>query len=364
MSPFPFLNTPAFWWVALGAALLFAVAIVLVLLRNRADLKRRIAIEWERLQRLLEERSVGPAEQERFLAVLKQCRPNDPLVPATRRHDFDICVDETMSRLYTIGNEDDMLRAGVELRAVRVALGLDYVPFGQRIESTRELHSGQELWLALASDAQPRWCRAQVSHVDEARLVVVARQDTEGVAREFRKSLVLRCRLWREDDARYLLDLAVHAVEKEPLRWTFLHTRDMQRIQDRADYRVRTDIGVDIDVLNAPRDDNYEGAARLPLVTTFHGRILNISAGGVAIVSHQALPKQVLLRFAVVLPEIGRLTLLAKPVASSPQSAGRFLIRGYFVGLDEESRDGIAKFVLHRQQRLIASPKGEKVTLR
>lgn len=359
MSPFPFLNTPAFGWVTLAAAVLFAVAIVIVLVRNRAAARRLVAIEWERVEQLLDERGVRGKERERFLGVLKRYRPNDPLTAATRRHEFGVCVGEAIDQL----RGDDMLRAGVELHEVRMALGLDYIPFGQRIDCTRELHTGQELWLALASDATPRWCRAQVHEVDEARFVVVSRGEAGDASREFREGVTLRCRLWREDDARYLFDLVVRGVESAPLRWTFHHTRDMQRIQDRAHYRIRVDASADIDVLNAPRDENYEGVAGAPAVTTFHARVINLSAGGVAIVSNQAIPKQVLLRFALVIPEAGRLTLIAKPVETSPQSGGRYVTRAYFVGLEEESRDAIARFVLHRQQKLIAPAKSDKVTL-
>lgn len=363
MSPFPFLNTPAFWWVVLGAALLFAVAILIVLLRRRDESNRRIAIEWTRVEALLDDRSVSASDRVPFLDMVKRCRPRDPISSATRRHDFDTCVDEYMRYVRDSKGIRESLQVGVVLRDVRIALGLDYVPYGQRIGSTRELHTGQMLWLALARDVAPRWVRAHVSLVDEARFIATAGSDTPDAAREIREGTELRCRLWREDDARYLFPLIVTHVDEGPQRWTFYHTRDMQRIQDRAHYRIRIDMPADFDVLNAPLHDDYEGVADLSSVTSFHGRVINLSAGGVAIIAHHAIPKQVLLRFAVVLPESGRMVVTVKPVETMPQSAGRFFVRGYFVGLDEESRDAIARFVLHRQQRLIAPTGGEKVTL-
>lgn len=363
MSPFPFLNTPNFWWIALGAAILFAVAVIIVLIRRRSDNAKRLAIEWNRVEDLLAERSVCDAERARFLSMVRRHHPHDPLSVATKRHFFDLSVDGEMAWLRDHESTEETLRAGAELRDVRVALALDYIPFGQKIESTRELHVGQEIWLALAGDTTPRWSRAQISLVDEARFVATGMHEGPDAPREFREAATLRCRLWREDDARYLFTLTVHRAEKSPLRWTFFHTRSLQRIQDRAHYRVRIDHAADIDVLNASLDENYEGVASLPAVTTFRGRVTSLSAGGIAIVSHQALPKQVLLRFPLVLPEAGRMTLTVKPVDVVPQSAGRFLVRASFVGLDEESRDGIARYVLHRQQRAVAAISGDKVSL-
>ncbi len=363
MSPFPFLNTPAFWWLTLAMTMLFAIAVGIVMFRRRQEMQRRLAIAWTRVNEMLTERGVTPEERTRFTTMVNRLRPHDPLAVATQRHHFDLCLDAEMAWLGDHLPPDQLMRAGAELRDVRVALGLDYIPFGQRIESTRELHAGQEVWLAEAGEVSPQWCRAQITVVDEARIVAIALPDSGEARIPFRKGATLHCRLWREDDARYLFDLVVQEVENQPLRWNFLHTRQLQRIQDRANYRVRVDHSTDIDVLNAPRDDQYDDIDAAAVVTTIHGRITNLSAGGAAIITHQALPKQILLRFPLVLPEAGRLVLVAKPVDIAPQSAGRFLVRVYFVALDDDARDGIARYVLHRQQRLAAPASGEKVTL-
>ena len=63
------------------------------------------------------------------------------------------------------------------LREIRARLGLDFVSYGQPIQSTRELNVGQPLWLAPSGLQNPRWQRASVVAMDEAFFHVAARQD-------------------------------------------------------------------------------------------------------------------------------------------------------------------------------------------
>ncbi len=68
----------------------------------------------------------------------------------------------------------------------------------------------------------------------------------------------------------------------------------------------------------------------------------------------QAVARQVMLRLGIELPDGRTLETEAEIVASSAISGGRYLLRLQFVGLSDEERDVIARYVLHRQQMRLA----------
>ena len=64
----------------------------------------------------------------------------------------------------------------------------------------------------------------------------------------------------------------------------------------------------------------------------------------------QPVARQVILRLGIELPSEKMIEIESKIVASSAISGGRYLLRLQFVGLSEEARDRIARYVLQKQQ--------------
>jgi len=89
-------------------------------------------------------------------------------------------------------------------------------------------------------------------------------------------------------------------------------------------------------------------------VTRMRGRITSLSAGGCAVVLKQPVARQVMLRLGIEMPGGKTLETEADIVASSAISGGRYLLRLQFVGLSDEERDLIARYVLQKQQTRLA----------
>jgi c-di-GMP-binding flagellar brake protein YcgR len=261
------------------------------------------------------------------------------------RREFEACVEAEMSAVGATGNEDQFRETGIMLREIRVRLDLDYVPFGQRIQSTRELNVGQEVWLAPAKPGTGQWSRASVIAVDEAYLHVAVRDEKlvdDAPGRE------LRCHFWREDDARYELTLTVTHGEGAPPTISFLHANDLRRVQARDYFRVRYNQETTIGVLSAVSGQD-EGQPRR-VVTRVRGRISSLSGGGLAVVTQHVLQVARLLRVSIELPNEKPFEVDVNTVAVDSIAGGRYLVRGAFVDIPEEKRDAIAHYVMRRQQ--------------
>ncbi len=338
---------PLMLWLALLLGLFITVAVVIEIIRRAADRRKRLRTEWASIQEIAKERQLSDDEWRFLRSFIHRHSSHEPLRAVTVRQHFDECVDAEMHVLEHHPNEYE--KTAVVLRDIRERLVLDYVPVGQRIHSTRELHSGQSIWLAPDSDMVRNWTHGNVVSVDEGHFVVTLQSAAKNSFNPAPGELV-RCRLWREEDARYVFSTRLDRVEREPWLWILHHTSALERMQSRAFYRVRHDQSTSVGILDAPLDENVEDVSGRHIVTKFRGRLTSLSAGGFALVVPQAIPKQVLLRVVLEIPDVQPLEVDARVIAASPISGGRYLVRGAYLGVSEEVRDIIARYVLRRQQ--------------
>ena len=143
--------------VALTFMIVGAVAIEYY--RRSEARRKRMQAEWQSAHEILKERSLSEVEQELVEEVIERNLPDAPLRVLTVRHEFDKCVAAEMAGLDKAGNRDAYRVMGERLRDIRAQLGLDYLPIGQRIDSTRELTSGQWFSISHAKNATPQWTR-------------------------------------------------------------------------------------------------------------------------------------------------------------------------------------------------------------
>jgi len=352
---FPEADQAMLLWVGAGLCLLFLVAVLIEMLRRRNNQRRLTEAEWETIRRIIGEKEFSKQEEELLISLIRRRAADAPLRTVTARRDFDSCVEAEMSALLAEGNEERFRETGILLREIRVRFDLDYVPFGQRIHSTRELHTGQEVWLAPATarisvhntgGGSGQWTRGSVIAVDEAYLHVAGR-DERGV--NLGQGRELRCHFWREDDARYELTTTVASSEGAPPTWSLFHSDSLRRIQARDYYRIRCNQETTIGVLSAFGSDT-EDLRQRRVVTRLRGRITSLSAGGLAVVTQHAVQAQTMLRVAIELPNEAPFETEVNTVAVQPIAGGRCLVRGSFVNIQEEKRDAIAHYVMRRQQ--------------
>jgi hypothetical protein len=137
--------------------------------------------------------------------------------------------------------------------------------------------------------------------------------------------------------------------------WGLRHTPKLNRTQNRADYRIRYDELVVAGVLNAPLEGDGRDPKSLRVVTRLTGRITSLSAGGCALVFSQPVARHVLLRVRFDVPGAPPIETELQIVFTAAISGARYLVRGRFLGLDDETRDTIARYVLHKQQQRLAA---------
>ncbi len=328
---------------------LFAAAIALEFYRRRRDRVLRLQAEWRAVRELSRDREIADGDWSLLKAIITQYASETPYNAVTKRKLFDECMQRYFKALWATAKEDEVAHRGMQLRDIRRQLGLDYVPLGQRIQSTRELQTGQSMWAAQAQGHEPVWRHFTVSDIDEACFVLelVGSEPTPG----FAAGDLLKFRFWREEDARYVFDAPVYRVTADRPTWKVAHVESLTRNQARAHFRVAFDETVTVSVLNAPLNDDYDDIARRPPVTQVRGRITSLSGGGLAVAFQQPVPKQVLLRIPISVPNHEeQLTVYVRPVGTRNLSGGRSLLRGKFVAMDDDVREIITRCIFMKQK--------------
>jgi c-di-GMP-binding flagellar brake protein YcgR len=343
---FPKAGQAALFWIGVSLCLLFLAAVLIELLRRWAHRREQLRIEWDTVQRIIREKEFSKQEERLLTEVIRRHAADSPLQVVTARRDFDKCVEAEMKALRAAGNEEQFREAGILLREIRVRLELDYAPFGQRIHSSREMHTAQEIWLAPLTGGNVQWVKASVLAIDEAYLHLASR---ESRTLDFAPGSEIRCHFWREDDARYELRTTVAHKEGVPPAWSLYHVDDLRRIQARDYYRIRYNQETTIGVLSAFAD-RAEDARDRRVVTRVRGRITSLSAGGLAAVTQHAVQAQTLIRVAIELPNEAPFEAEVNTVAMEPVAGGRYLIRGAFMNISEDKREAIAHYVMRCQQ--------------
>ncbi len=335
--------------IGIGLAVL-AVAVLIELRRRWRERKMMREAELRSVRDLFDEREVRGDDRSLLLAIISQYEPEYPGRVVTRRPDFDRCMARYFQALRATEGAETLARRGAQLRDVRSRLGLDYVPIGRRIHSTRELYDGQILWGSPASGLEPRWFHFRTLKVDEAffYLVAIGKDGTP----EFQPGDEVKFRLWREDDARYLFEATIYQVDKEPLVWRVTHAESLTRNQARAHYRIRFDATVQIGLLNGTPDEGQVGIESGEAVTQLYGRITSLSGGGMAVHFQQPVPKQVLMRVPFQLPDSDRpIVAFVRPTGAQNVGGGRSIVRGRFVAMDDETRDAITRHIFLKQKQ-------------
>lgn len=348
------------WPIADQTTMIWAMCVILAFLggafglelfRRRRDRRLRLEAEWRAVQQIVSEKEM-PAEEWALLeTLLRQYGARQPYQSVTLRSHFDACVDNCLHALRAQNDFEKLERFGVRLRDIRVRLGLDLVPWGQRIHSTRDLYTDQMVWAAPAKDAMADWYRMYVSHLDEAHFYLMAHEGQ--TLPEVKPKDQVRFRMWRDEDARYVFTASLVRIEKSPRAWMFQHSQDLKRMQSRAYYRIPYEQASTFGVMTAAVDGDLTDIAKRQVITQVRGRTTSLSGGGFAAILTDALPKQVLLQWELALGlDNAPFRVYAKVVSAQSISGGRYIVRGAFVNLGDEERDQIAQYVMKKQRYL------------
>jgi c-di-GMP-binding flagellar brake protein YcgR len=351
------LAEPGVWdaavrWMTTGLLALMALAIAWEFVRQKLRRRQQIATEWRTVEQIARDKDLSPSEWERLKSSIARYSPDEPLRAATVRFEFDRCVEREMARVRELGDWEAFEAVGLELRDVRNRLGMDYVPYGSRLFSTREAPTGLKMCLTPMED-RSEWLTGTIVEVDEAFLRV---RVSEGASHRKvpRPGQRILCRLWRDDDARYTFTAAFVRAEADSTEWLFEHTSTMERVQSREFFRIRYEQTVTVRVVESAPDE-LRGERT---VTQLRARVTNLSAGGLALVVHQPVPAHARLRMAMDLTGGERVELEARIISTSPIGAGRWVLRANFANIDDETRESLVRFVMLQQQQQVAAETG------
>ena len=354
LFPHPSQSSILLFGGALVALIVFGMVVNFV--RRRIMRRAVLAAEWHTVGRLIQEKEFSKQEEDLLRGMIQRRSPETPLDVVATRHHFDKCVDAEMRALQSEGDEERFKEVGIVLREIRVRLELDYVPYGQRIYMSRELAAGQEIWMAAASGGGlTQWTKATIMAVDEAYVHVNANKGAPAMS--LARGDSVRCHLWRDDDARYELKSAVAQSDDATQTWSLLHPEDLRRVQARDYYRVRYDQETSAALLASmlAADEDGSDLRNRRVITRLRGRIISLSAGGLAMVTQHTVHTQALLRVGLEIPDEQPFETEVSVVGVDPISGGRHLVRGAFVGMPDAKRDVIARYVMRRQRPLLAA---------
>ena len=344
---------PAFWIIAGVLFVLVIVAVLLKYRRRRHSRRVQIIVERKVVDEISDEKQLDGDEKKALWRLIDTYFLQTPLAVVKDRCVFDQAVQQEIQAVESKKDEHLLRQAGLVLRSVREKLDFQYVPMGQPISSTRELYEGQNVWLGKEEEPS-RWCECAVSAVDEAFLHVTQIGERAGQALAFKPGENLRCRLWREDDARYIFSLRLASCSGDPVTCTLCHTSDLNRMQARAYYRIHYTQDTRLNLLHSRESADAEVQQEPRIVAKWPAHFVSLSAGGFAVVAQKPLPPDVLVKIVVELPGEQPFEAQACTGGGETLPGERHLIRARFTDIAEEKRDLIARYVSLRQQPNLA----------
>lgn len=343
---------PLFWVIAAALLALILVAVLLEYRRRGRARRTQVRAERKLIDEIAREKKFKEEEKEALLQLVDKYFAQTPLAVVKDRAVFDKGVQEEIQAAEAAHDERRLRKSGLVLRSVREKLDFQYVPMGQRIWSTRELYEGQIVWLG--KEEEPvRWYEGAVSAVDEAFLHVTLIDARAGGGAVFEAGKKVRCRLWREDDARYIFTAFLRGCTGQPATCTLRHSTDVNRMQAREYYRVHYAQDAQLNLLKSETPETGP-PEEVRIVAQWPAHFTSLSAGGFAVVGRKPLPAGVRVKIEIDLPGEEAFEAEACTVGGEVLPGDRHLIRAKFTDIGEEKRDLIAHYVSMRQQPNLA----------
>ncbi len=345
-------------WLLWITALLFLVLLVgsflIGVYKKKKEEKERVVKEWERVRFILKEKEFNEREKKFFEELIQKYDPQNPLGVATLRQHFLRCVSKYILDARKNFGFDELDEAGDIIREIGIRLGHDYIPYGQRIYTTLELYQNQPLWMSPQGENPALWRKGNVTDVNGAFFRVAPFTPKDRLPVNLGQYILFK--MWREDDARYQFSTVLRRIELDPEIYVFDHAFSLERFQSRAYFRVRLDKSIEVDIVKIDKKYDLQqiSAEDVPCQVQFstRGRMVNLSAGGSAILIDRDIDESNYIRLLLDMEdekEPKHLTLYIRIISKVSIALGRYIYRGAFMGLTDENRDRLAKYVFRQQ---------------
>ncbi len=330
------------------------ISFIIGILKKRKEEQKRILRDWEKIHSILTDKGFDEKEIEILEELIHQYEPRNPLGVVTSRPHFNRCLKKYITDIRKRLNFEELDERGKAIKEIIIRLGHDYTPYGQRIYSTVDLYPNQPVWIYPKDKPSALGRKGAVIDINGAFFRVAPFTEQDRLPANVGDYFLFK--IWREEDGRYQFLSKLQKIESDPEVYVFDHTFSLERFQSRAYFRARLDKPIEVDVIRT--EGNYDlnqiNIEEVPYHIQFstRARIVNMSAGGIALLMEKDIDERLFLRI-LLNPEDEKkpeyIPLCVRTVDKTNVSGGRYMYRGTFIGVTDENRDRIAKYVFRQQ---------------
>ena len=257
---------------------------------------------------------------------------------------FERCVDgEVAEALAYVKKEEDLQELEQALQSIRKKFHFSVIDQGLSIVSTRNLSSGQGLWLLGAKNSILG--EAAVLNVHELYFSIKILEKNFGHLPAFES--IVRMAFTRKADGIYGVEVPLVSFDPAAGIVKCRHTLKFKRNQLRQDVRVETDLMVNIRLISPSKPIPIEEYAN------FMAKMTDLSGGGFAFTSEQKLSSG---DMVVVTASSSKLVIAgvqAKILGLNQNRATqKFNYHAQFVNIDFDKKEKIIKYVFNRLREL------------
>ena len=257
---------------------------------------------------------------------------------------FEQCVEgEVAEALSYVKKEDDLDELEAALGSIRKKFHFSVIEQGKAIVSTRNLSSGQGIWLL--GPKKTILGEAVVLNVHELYFSIKITEKDFGHLPAFES--IVRIAFTRKGDGIYGIEVPLISFDPSAGIIKCRHTLKFKRNQLRQDVRVETDMMVNIRMVSSSKDEPIEPNAN------FMAKMTDLSGGGFAFSSENKLGTG---DVVVVTASSSKLAIggtSAKILGFSQNRATqKYQYHAQFVNIDFEKKEKIIKYVFNRLREL------------
>lgn len=286
------------------------------------------------------ERGLNQAQMALLEQIARRARLRQPLLLLTSLSAFDRHTGNFAKKAKAADNAD--LRE--QIADIRRDLGFDHTPLDQPLHTTRQLLVGQRLQIYPASGDHGGFAQCVLVGSDQRGLstVPLLRKDEERLcALELGERL--KVRFWRDGDTEYRFRSTVLECVPETTTLVIGHVEKMERIQKRDFFRLEVQFDIQLDPIAEKSDP--EPQPHKPI----SGTVVDISGGGLGLLSPQILEIDALLQIPTKFPAPFPIAGLRCQVSECRRQGKQYKIGLEFVDISSRQQSEIVRILYQKQ---------------
>ena len=283
-------------------------------------------------------------DERRFMRFLgNQCRPFDVNELFYSLPLFEQAVDaEVAEALATRVDENELESVEMLLGSVRKKLHYGVVEQGMPITSTRNISTGQPVWIL--GPRKTIIAEGMVVRLHELSFAIKLSNGSSTGRSMF--DSVVRLAFTRRADGIYGVDAPFVSFDPGTGTITCRHSLDLKRNQMRTDVRVETDFSISIRRLSPVKDAEED-------VKPFVVRVIDLSGGGFAFITDRELSLNDIVMVSASAARLSMEGLQSKIVALSQHyGSSHAMYHGRFLNIEFAKKERIVKYVFMRLREL------------